>query len=97
MGYAFSASINVVGWGDTVQVVDIWSQAQEELDCGMYRHWGDFKAGRTYLHDHIIVGLDAGVRGGGVDGVHIRSFQRGKGVVKTIRNFFAPVNFSRDF
>ena len=75
MGYAFSASINVVGWGDTVQVVDIWSQAQEELDCGIYRNWGDFEARRTYLHDQIVVSLDAGVGGGGVDGVHMRSFQ----------------------
>ena len=58
MGYAFNASIYVVGWGDAVQVIDIWFQAQEELDCGIYRHWGDFKARRTYLHDQIVVGLD---------------------------------------
>ena len=97
MGYAFNASIYVVGWGDAVQVIDIWFQAQEELDCGIYRHWGDFEARRTYLHDQIVVGLDAGVRGGGVDGVHIGSFQRGKGVIKTIADFLAPVNLSRDF
>ena len=75
MCYAFNASIYVVGWGDAVQVIDIWFQAQEELDCGIYRNWGDFEARRTYLHDQIVVGLDAGVRGGGVDGVHIGSFQ----------------------
>ena len=73
MCYAFNASIYVVGWGDAVQVIDIWFQAQEELDCGIYRNWGDFEARRTYLHDQIVVGLDAGVRGGGVDGVHIGS------------------------
>ena len=36
MCYAFNASIYVVGWGDAVQVIDIWFQAQEELDCGIY-------------------------------------------------------------
>ena len=75
MGYAFNASVYVVGWGDAVQVIDIWFQAQEELDCGIYRHGGDFQARRTNLHDQIVVSLDAGVGGGGVDGVHIRGFQ----------------------
>ena len=32
-----------------------------------------------------------------MDGVHIRSFQRGKGVIKTIADFLAPVDLSRDF
>ena len=32
-----------------------------------------------------------------MDGVHIRSFQRGKGVKKTITDFFATVNLSRNF
>ena len=43
MGYAFNASVYVVGRGDAVQVIDIWFQAQEELDCGIYRHWGIFR------------------------------------------------------
>ena len=97
MNSTLHTCIDIVSWGDAIQVINIWFQRHQEHHCSLARDGGDLQASRADLHNLVVVLLDAYVGGRGVDWGHIRCFQVGERIIKTVTNIFASVHLFRDF
>ena len=96
MNSTLHTCIDIVCWGDTIQVIYIGFQRQQEQHCGLTRDRRDLQASRAYLQNLVIILLDPLVGGGGVDGRHVRGLQARERIKKAITYVFTPVDFFRD-